>query len=73
MSAAAAAMCVPLIYGRGLGEWSAGSNFNNLVILSGCVLVGMFTYIAAALLLRCSESQALWTLVSQTLKRTKSS
>ncbi|MGC9030916.1 MAG: murein biosynthesis integral membrane protein MurJ [Desulfomonilaceae bacterium] len=73
MSAAAAVMCIPLIYGRSLGEWSAGSNFNNFVILAGCVLVGMFTYIAATLLLRCSETQALWTVVSQTLKRTSSS
>ncbi len=73
MSVAAAVMCIPLIYGRSLGDWSAGSNFNNFVILAGCVLVGMFTYIAATLLLRCSEMQALWTVVSQTLKRTTSS
>ncbi len=73
MAGATAIMCIPLFYGRSLGEWSNGSNFNNLVILSACVLVGILAYISATLLLRCSETKALWTLISQTLKRTTSS
>jgi len=72
ISAASALMCLPLIYGRNLGDWSTGSSLTNLVILSGCVLGGMVTFIASSCLLRCRETQALWKLLSQTSRKTRS-
>lgn len=73
ISAASAVMSIPLIYGRSLGDWTTGANFNNLVILSGCVLGGLATFIAASYVLKCREAHALWALLMQSVRKTGSS
>ncbi len=71
--AASAVMCIPLFYGRSLGEWTGGASLKNLVILSGCVIGGMGTFIGASYALRCRETSAIWTLLSQALRKTANS
>lgn len=60
---ASALMSAPLFYGRSLADWSTGSNWYNLVVLSGCVSAGLLTFAAASFLLKSPEIKALRTLL----------
>jgi len=63
ISVASSLMCIPLLYGRSLGEWSQGLNTHNLSVLSGCVTIGLIAFSVAAYLCRCREMKALWSVV----------
>ncbi|MDQ1239900.1 MAG: putative peptidoglycan lipid flippase [Thermodesulfobacteriota bacterium] len=64
ISAASAVMSIPLFYGRALGEWNTGSNVQNLLVLSGCISAGLFTFALVSVLLGSPEVKALRKLLS---------